>query len=111
MKKIYLAAPYSSDSELEKHWRFNCVNKKAAELMEKGYQVFSPISHSHPISNYVSTENNMSHDFWLRQDFWILEICNELHILQLDGWIESKGVRAEIKKANELNIPIIWHSI
>lgn len=109
MKKIYLAGPYSHDSKLVKLKRFLDLNVKSAELMEKGFLVFSPISHSHPISTWVSKENKMSYDFWLTQDFWILEMCDELHVLCLDGWLESKGVAAEIKKAEELNIPIVHH--
>ena len=109
MKKIYLAGPYSHDSKLVKLKRFLDLNVKAAELMEEGYLVFSPISHSHPISKWVSKENSMSYDFWLAQDFWILDICDELHILCLDGWLESKGVLAEIARAKENGMKIVHH--
>ena len=106
--KVYLATPYSHEDKMLHSIRFEQVSAKAAQLMEAGYKVFSPISHSHPISTYCKPENN-THDFWLRQDFWILELCDEMHILCLDGWRTSKGVDAEIVKANELGIPIVHH--
>ena len=44
-KKIYLAIPYSG--HIEKSFRL--ANEIAAELIQKGFIVFSPISMSHPI--------------------------------------------------------------
>jgi len=109
MKKIYLACPYSHRHKHIKKIRTLQADVKAAELMEHGYRVFSPISHSAPIAEFCSPENNSSYDFWLNQDFWILEVCDELHVLCIKGWDKSKGVAAEIFKATELGIPIIYH--
>ena len=72
MNKIYLAIPYSYNPEES----FRIANEVAAELMEEGYVVFSPISHSHPICHFVKEENKISHEFWLRQDKTWLELCN-----------------------------------
>ena len=108
MKKTYLAGPYSHPSKVVRLQRVVALDAKAAQLMEEGYLVFSPISHSHPISEHCGVDSQ-DHDFWLRQDFWILELCDEMHILCLGGWRTSKGVDAEIVKANELGIPIVHH--
>ena len=62
--KIYLATAYNHNSELVRKLRFRMVNYAAAELMEQGHIVFSPISHSHPIS--ICTGVIPAHDFWLR---------------------------------------------
>ncbi len=78
--------------------RFKAVNRKAAELMDKGYCVFSPISHSYPISKYCKA-NPCDHKFWLAQDLWILDCCEEVHVLCLPGWEESKGVKFEVDRA------------
>lgn len=43
--------------------------------------------------------------FWRRYDRAMLERCDELVVLQLDGWEESIGVKAEIAIAKELNLP------
>ena len=108
MKKIYLCAPYSHPELHVRLWRVNQVNRKAAELMMQGNLVFSPLSHSHPISNYC-TVDPCDHDFWLRQDLWILDICDEMHILCLWGWNKSKGIGIEIKHAESKGITIVYH--
>ena len=109
MKKIYLACPYSHPKKGVRLHRTAQSDEKAAELMEKGYRVFSPLSHSVPISRFCSEENNKSYDFWLTQDFWILDVCDELHILCLEGWLNSKGIQAEINRAMEKGIPTVYH--
>ena len=110
MKKIYLACPYSHPSVAMRKLRVRMVDQKAAELMELGNLVFSPLSHSHPISNHCKVDPT-DHDFWLRQDLWILDICDEMHILCLPGWDESKGIKAEIEYAESKGIGIIYHEI
>jgi len=104
---VYLATPYSHKEPFVRHERFEKVNEVAARLMEDGYAVFSPISHSHPIEQHM-TADQQSWEFWERQDVPILKACDQLFVLMLDGWKESVGVRAEIEKANELNLPIFY---
>uniref|UniRef100_A0A6M3K292 DUF1937 domain-containing protein n=1 Tax=viral metagenome TaxID=1070528 RepID=A0A6M3K292_9ZZZZ len=106
--KIYLAAPYSHHDFAIREWRVDQTNRKAAELMIAGYQVFSPLSHSHPISKYC-TVDPCDQKFWLRQDLWILDICDEVHVLCLPGWKESKGIRIEIEHAVTNKIKVIYH--
>ena len=109
MKKIYLACPYSHKDKKVRLKRVEQANKKAAELMEEGHLVFSPLSHSHPISEYCNVDP-MDHDFWLRQDLWILRgVCDELHVLCLEGWSDSKGVQAEVKVAEDFGMNIYFH--
>lgn len=47
---IYIAVPYSHKEESVRLARFESVNRAACFLMNKGYHVFSPISHTHPIA-------------------------------------------------------------
>jgi hypothetical protein len=105
MKRIYLCAPYTSpDPDVIKK-RVELVNKKAAELMDGGYNVFSPISHSHPISEYTKADA-LEHDFWLNQDLPFMEWCEEVWVYILDGWRESKGIKREITEAYNLFKPV-----
>lgn len=102
-KLIYLATPYSGfKGTREEAYHLACL--KAAELMEKGYIVFSPIAHSHSIE----VESGMSKDgeFWLKQDFGILAYCDELWVYKLPGYSTSVGVLAERAFAEAYNIPI-----
>ena len=103
--KIYLACPYTHIDPKVRQKRFEQVNEVAGQLMKKGYIVFSPISHSHPIS--LTLNNSVDADFWLDQDKHFIDWCDELHILCLDGWQQSKGVSAEIKLAKKLNKRIV----
>ena len=110
MKRIYLACPYSHPEVRVRLWRVAHADKKAAELMSAGNLVFSPLSHSHPISHWYEVDP-CDHDFWLRQDLWILDICDEMHILCLPGWGKSKGIKVEFEHAESKGIGIVCHAI
>lgn len=100
MKKIYLAVPYSADPNRG----YFLANNKAAELMLQGNIVFSPISHSHPISKQCDLP--LDHDFWMQQDLSFIEWCDELYVLQLSCWEKSKNIKTEIEYAKKLGKPI-----
>jgi len=101
--KVYLASPYSDPDESVRVGRFESVCKKAAELMKRGHVVFSPIAHSHPISKYVGNPNDG--DFYLKQDIPLLEMFDEMWILALPGWNDSKGIQIERDHAESKGIP------
>ena len=105
MKKIYLASPYSHPDPSIRQARFDSVCKKAADLMREGYVVFSPIAHSHPISRYLRNPNDA--DFYLKQDLPLLEMFDEMWVLALSGWKESKGIQIEMEHAKTNNIKTV----
>ena len=107
-KKIYLAGPYSHKDKSVREHRVEQINRKAAELMMDGNFVFSPLSHSHPISQYCRVDP-CDQTFWLKQDLWILDICDEMHILCLDGWSKSRGIAQELICAKRLGMEIVYH--
>jgi len=96
MKSIYLACPYWHEDPEVREERYVKVNKQAGLYMKEGLIVFSPISHSHPIS---LTMDNQDHSFWLEQDYYWLDKCDELWVFTLPGWEVSFGVSKEIKRA------------
>ena len=102
---IYLASPYSHESEAIKEKRFELVCEYAAGLMKQGLFVYSPIAHTHPISRYGLPGD---WDFWESYDTLMISKCDEIKVLQIPGWQESKGVQAEIQLAKELNKPISY---
>lgn len=51
-KRIYLASPYTSDSEALRQMRYDEACKACAKLIAGGNIVFSPIAHSHPLVRY-----------------------------------------------------------
>jgi len=105
-KLIYLAVPYSHPDRRIREQRYYEVTKFAGELMQEGYLVFSPITHSHPIACHVDLPKDF--EFWERFCLEILKRCDELWVLCLPGWTTSVGVRAEIAKAKELGMEIVF---
>lgn len=102
---MYLCSPYSHPDPAVRQHRFDAVCQYAAKLMSEGHNVFSPIAHSHPISLHL--DNSLDHDFWLKQDLSFLERwADEMVVLCLPGWGESKGIVIEIKAAEQAHIPI-----
>lgn len=49
---------------------------------------------------------DVPHSFWLEHDLAILARCDKMIVLQLDGWEDSVGLKAEIDFATGRNIPI-----
>jgi len=108
--KVYLATPYgwgNNKGPIAKfiHWRRNRkVTKVAAYWMGKGYNVFSPITLTHPMSKYVE----LKHSDWLEYDFQWIDACDELWVLCQPGWQKSDGVRQEVVYARSKNKEVIF---
>ena len=102
--RVYLACPYSHPSLRTRKFRFNVANEVAAILINKGYIVYSPISHTHPISE--CTLYPITYDQWLALDEHFIEWCDELWIIDLVGADTSKGIEFEKAKAESLGKPV-----
>ena len=101
--RIYLACPYTHDDPEVRRARVEAANRKAAELLQLGLIVFSPLTHSDRLGELMG--NPMDHDFWMRQCRAFIEWADEIHVLRLPGWETSRGVAAEIKLAMEMGKP------
>lgn len=80
------------------------ANRVAGDLMAQGNIVFSPISHSHPIACEYGLPRGW--EFWKKFDECFIEFCDEFCIVCIDGWKESKGVKAEVGLAKKFKKPI-----
>ena len=103
--KIYLATPYSHKDLSVRIDRFNKINVIAAKLIKKGYVVFSPISHSHPIEQ-TGRLGETDWAFWKAQDEPLVDWCDQIWIVTMDGWIDSVGVQCELEMAFDKGIPV-----
>ena len=109
--KVYLATCYtygSGKGPIAKFvmWlRCKRVTKKTAELLTQGYNVFSPITHSHPLPKYIPDRLN-THSLWLGLDLQWIDCCDELWCFMQPGWKKSYGVQTEIEYAWKNGIPV-----
>jgi hypothetical protein len=100
---IYLASPYSHPDAAIRQRRFEAVCRVAARLLRQGRTVYSPIVYGHALCAYGVPGDWR---FWQRHDRPLLEACDEVVVLMLDGWENSVGVHAEIAFAREMGKPV-----
>lgn len=102
---IYVASPYSDPDPDVRADRYFRVLKHTAELIAEGRPAYSPIVHFHD----MAIRHDLPYDFhfWKRVNASMIQGCEELHVLRLPGWEESKGVAFEIEFAALLRKPIL----
>lgn len=109
MKKIFLCAPYSHPQRIVRDARALIINKVAANLINQGNIVFSPISHSHEMAqqNELPTE----FEFWQIQNHEFIKWADSVTVLMLNGWKESRGVADEIEFADKIGKPVEYINV
>lgn len=95
---VYMAMPYSvgnAGSGIRK-LRYELSCELSANLLELGFFVFSPITHSHPIS--MCMNNSKDHNFWLKQDELYMDMCETMFIYSgiNEAWRNSYGINYEV---------------
>lgn len=100
---IYIASPYSHPNPEIRQVRFEQVCVYVRQLMAKGVVCFSPIAYGHQFSLRGAPTDYKS---WADFNDTILIACSEMHILMCYGWEASKGIQYEIRRANDLGLPI-----
>jgi len=100
----YLACPYNHEDLRVRIARYDNVTLATAKLAERGVMCFSPITHSHPLTQYAELPRDWG--FWFSFDQPIMRLCGKCIVLTLDGWDESVGVTDEIEWFEELSYPI-----
>lgn len=111
MNKVYMATAYSHPDPQIMVWRFGQANRAAGALMQLGHIVFSPISHSHPISLHLN--NSLSHGVWLAQDKAFLDWADKMVAVRFGGdpdpcaVYDSYGVNWEREYMHDQGKPVI----
>lgn len=103
---IYLATPYSHPERTKRAKRFMTACELSAALFTSGWMVFSPIAHTHPISEIGGLPGH--YEFWQIYDRLMIQRCDILLVVDMPGSSDSKGILAETKIAQELKKPIIY---
>lgn len=107
LTKVYLAIPYRGIG-IENS--FKQATEATAELISMGgHNIFSPITHSHPLTPY-----NIKGDWdtWKYYDYQFIDWCDELWVLipneGYESVLESIGVQEEIKYATKLKKSVMY---
>jgi nucleoside 2-deoxyribosyltransferase len=100
---VYLASPYSHADPAVREARFQAACQATAVLIRQGKIVFSPIVHSHSLCRYGLPGD---WGFWRSLDLAYLGRCDEVVVVKLDGWRQSRGVQAEVARARALGKPV-----
>ncbi len=103
---VYIATPYSHSDPDIRLSNFQRANKLAAWAMQKGHCVFSPISHSVPVAEYLPPELLLDFEWWMQMDLPILRKCDALFVYPPDAALTSRGVAREVEEAKALGIPV-----
>ena len=110
MKRIYLAIPYTGMTESS----YRQANKATLKILNKGMNVFSPISHCHSLTTAENEEDRLPEtwEFWEKIDYQFIHWADEIYVLIPEEGIEkvrqSTGVQAEIAYATKMNKEITY---
>lgn len=100
MKRIYIAGKYSADNLIESLRNMHDGIKKSAQILKDGDAPFCPwLDYQF---QFFQKELNVQ-DYYRYSMAW-LEVSDM--VLVLPNSENSKGTQAEIKRAEELNIPV-----
>lgn len=110
----YFAHPYTCKDKDGKYVfegeeaNFNLANHRAGRLLLLGYNIYSPISHTHPI--HRATPEFLAkheHETWYQLDMNFLEKTQFSGIILAPGWEDSKGCKMEKGWFERKGLPIL----
>lgn len=100
----YLATPYSKypgGTDLA----FKHALRIAAHFIDAGVPIFSPIAHSHPISEHTEADA-LDHHVWLGQDEVFMGLCCGMIAVEMTGWMDSYGMEHECQFFRAIRKPV-----
>lgn len=103
MKKIFVAGPFNG-TEDEKEFRVKTISQYCVALFNEGFSPISPLLMGLSFAKYGDLPTDT--ETWKVFSETLLKGCDEVHVLCIDGWENSSGIKIETNKANELEIPI-----
>lgn len=104
MPYIYLAGPYSHQDATVKEVRYELHRQAAWFMLRYKRWCYSPIVHCHPLAQYHELPTDFA--YWQAYNEAMLAEADELWVIKLHGWMDSKGVAAEVKFADDLAMNI-----
>lgn len=87
---------------------FHLCNARAAKLIELGYNIYAPISHTHPIHRaspvFLAAHE---HEAWYNLDNELIAKTDWDGIILAPGWERSMGCISEKKQFEKRNLLVI----
>ena len=99
---VYLASPYAHSSARVREARLEAVRHVCGKMVNDGRIVMSPLVYLGELA-YKGVHPPQG---WYAWDLQLLARSDELLVLQLPGWEESRGVLVEIAGAQAKGIPV-----
>src|ERR1700690_2249811 len=90
----YIASPYSKVADIDR--AFQQVARVAAQLAKSGLTIFCPIAHSHPLVRALGLDHR-DPAVYAALNAKMLDSCNVLIVVRLEGWQDSDGIREEVE--------------
>lgn len=104
----YLACPYSHSDPAVRQDRYHAANEATAALIRAyKWNVFSPITHSHPLA-LLGLDGDWG--YWERIDTDYLKMSSRIVILTVPGWKTSVGIRHERALAKQFGAELVFMS-
>jgi hypothetical protein len=111
LNKVYLAIPYTGMQQSS----YEQATFATAYMISNNKQlnIFSPITHSHPLTKFDSLDVPGTWDYWEQVDYQYLDWADQMIVIVpqegLDKVFTSTGVMAELEYAKSKNMPITFY--
>lgn len=102
----YLANPFTHKLKKVRKQRVKDCTEATIRLLSYNIQTFTPIAYNG--SWHEEANLPCEWEFWEKYDKNFLERCDGLLVLMLSGWQDSVGVKAEIRHAEKLGMPVLF---
>jgi hypothetical protein len=99
----YIACPYWHDDEAVRNYRRRKAIDYTTVLVKKGILCYSPLLYTDRFKGDNTKEN-----YWLEHGRRMVEACDRVRVLCLEGWQQSGGVQGELERAQELGLEIMY---
>lgn len=104
---LYLAGPYSHPDPDTREERYRRITAVAAELVSRGWIVYSPLTMTHPIDQLLAGHSaTLGSEYWVNFDEAFMEFCSAIAVVMIEGWDKSTGVAREVKFFKERGRPV-----
>ena len=108
-KVIFISAPFNNVDKDTIRENVKQQARYAVHLLKKDICFVSPILTGTKILDFYNLDSR--YNAWSLMCVQYIDLCTEVHILDLPGWNKSKGVLAEIRYAQANDKKIFLTSI